>query len=309
MKILITGSTGQLGIELLNQIKKIEKKESLTIINPSKQDLDLKDSKNCEKYVEDISPDILINLAAYTAVDNAERDSESARKINAIALKSFANVLKNNGGHIIQISSDYVFSGVENKPYKTDHKRNPLGVYGKTKSEGESYLEEILKNTNQFTIIRTSWLVSPWRRNFVKTILKKLKEGKENESLKIVSDQIGCLTTAKSLASIIILILKRKINNDYLPSHLHWSSNGRSSWYDIATKIKEISESINLVNSKMGIMPIESIEYKSLCPRPKFSLLDTSLTKKTFGIKNNFWINDLEILLKEIKDINNFKRL
>ncbi len=305
MKILITGSTGQLGIELLNQLEKIEKEETLTIITPSKQDLDLKDSKNCEKYVKDISPDILINLAAYTAVDHAEREFASARKINGIALKSFSNVLKKNGGHIIHISSDYVFNGVDKKPYKTDHKRNPLGVYGKTKSEGESFIEEILNNTNQFTIIRTSWLVSPWRKNFVKTILKKLKEGTENESLKIVSDQIGCITTAKSLASLIILIIKRKIKNDYLPSHLHWCSNGKSSWYEIAVKIKEISESINLVSSKMDIIPIESIEYKSLCPRPKFSLLDTSLTKKFFGIKSNFWINDLEILLKEIKYINN----
>ena len=119
MKVLITGSTGQLGIELLSQLEKIEKKEYLKIINPSKHELDLKDSKNCEKYVEEISPDVLINLAAYTAVDQAEIEYESVRKINAIALKSFANILKKKGGHIIQISSDYVFNGAENKPYKT----------------------------------------------------------------------------------------------------------------------------------------------------------------------------------------------
>nr|WP_075440391.1 dTDP-4-dehydrorhamnose reductase [Prochlorococcus marinus] len=305
MKILITGSTGQLGIELLNQLERIKKKESLTIINPSKEDLDLTNSIKCEKYIEDINPDILINLAAFTAVDNAEIESESARQINALALRSFANVLKKNGGHIIQISTDYVFNGEENKPYQTFHKRNPLGVYGKTKSEGESFLEQILENTNQFTIIRTSWLVSPWRKNFVKTILKKLKEGKENESLKVVSDQIGCITTAKSLSNLIILIIERKIKNICLPSHLHWSSNGSASWYEIAVKIKEISNSINLFASRIDIKPIESFEYKSLCPRPKFSVLDTSLTTKTFGIKNDFWINDLEILLKEIKDINN----
>ena len=304
MRVLITGASGQLGTELLNQLKSFKNKESLTIATPPKKDLDLINPINCEKYVEDFCPDVLINLAAYTEVEKSEKDYENARKINAISLNSFANVLKKNGGHIIQISTDYVFNGKESKPYKTDHKRQPLGVYGKTKAEGEFFLEQILKNTNQFTIIRTSWLVSPWGKNFVKTILKKLEELKDNESLKIVSDQIGCITTANSLAKVILLVLEAKINNGYLPSHLHWSSNGATSWYEVALKVKEISNSINLINSKVDIKPIDSSEFKSLCQRPKFSLLETSFTTKTLGIKSNYWVDDLEILLKEIKNIN-----
>ncbi len=305
MKILITGSSGQLGTELLSQLEIFKKSNNLKIISPSKKELNFLDLQYCEDYVKDLAPDILINLAAYTAVDKAENDVSNAQKINALALKSFSDALKNCGGHIIQISTDYVFNGEQQTPYLTHHARDPLGIYGKTKAEGELFLERILNKSNQFTIIRTSWLVSPWGKNFVKTILKKLKEDKEN--LNVVSDQIGCITTAKNLANLIILLLKNKLDNKYLPSHLHWSSYGATNWYEIAKKIKEISASINLVNSKIIINPIKSIEYQTLCPRPKFSLLDSSYATKLLGIKNNFWINDLESLLKEIKELKEVK--
>ena len=163
------------------------------------------------------------------------------------------------------------------------------------------FLEDILSKTNQFTIIRTSWLVSPWGQNFVKTILKKLKENKE--TLNIVSDQIGCLTTAKNLALLIKILIEKKINNKLLPSHLHWSSSGETNWYEIALKIKEISNSINLVNSSIDILPVKTADYKTLCSRPKFSLLDTSLATKKLGIRSNFWWNDLDDLLNEIKNL------
>lgn len=302
MKILITGSTGQLGTELLKQLDILDKKE-INIFCPSRNKLDFTNSKKFEEYIKSVSPDIIINLAAFTAVDKAESSLDTARKVNALALKSLANFVKENGGHIIQISTDYVFNGEKNSPYKVNDERNPLGFYGKTKTEGEIYLEQILKKNSQFTIIRTSWLVSPWRNNFVKTILKKLKEGNEKNCLKIVSDQIGCITTAKSLSKLIVLVVEKKVKKESVPSHLHWSSAGESNWYEIALKIKEFSSSINLVNSKVIIKPIKSIEYKSPCPRPKYSLLDTSITTNSFKIKRNYWQDDLEILLKEIKRI------
>ena len=193
--------------------------------------------------------------------------------------------------------------GEQKFPYQTTAERDPLGIYGKTKAEGEYFLENFLNKTNQFTIIRTSWLVSPWGKNFVKTILKKLEENKEN--LNVVSDQIGCLTTAKNLAFLLRILIEKKMNKEVLPSHLHWSSDGKTSWYEIALKIKEISSYINLVNSKVNIQPIKTIEYKTLCPRPKFSLLDSSITKEKIGLESNFWWIDLEILLKEILTLKN----
>ena len=119
---------------------------------------------------------------------------------------------------------------------------------------------KILNETNQFTIIRTSWLVSPWRNNFVKTILKKLENDEKN--LNVVSDQVGCLTTARNLANLILILIRKKLYNKNLPSHLHWSSEGETNWYEIAKKIKEINLSINLCDSKTIINPIKSIEYK-----------------------------------------------
>tara|TARA_Y100001933_G_scaffold113836_1_gene113871 strand:+ start:1564 stop:2484 length:921 start_codon:yes stop_codon:yes gene_type:complete len=298
MRILITGSKGQLGTELMRQLNMNKGEKPLEIVTPSKNELNLLDLKNCEEYVKDLKPELLINLAAYTAVDKAENDINNARTINGLALKSFANAVKSYGGYIIQISSDYVFNGEQKFPYQTKDARDPLGIYGKTKAEGEYFLEEILYNTNQFTIVRTSWLVSPWGNNFVKTILKKLEENKEN--LYVISDQIGCLTTAKNLACLLRLLIEKKMNKEILPSHLHWSSDGKTSWYEIALKIKEISSHINLINSKVNIHPIKTTEYKTSCPRPKFSLLDSSITKEKIGIKSNFWWIDLEILLKEI---------
>ena len=180
--------------------------------------------------IQDLDPDILINLAAYTAVEKAEYNADYARKVNALSLKSFAKTIKEKGGHIIQISTDYVFNGEQNSPYKTSQPRKPLGIYGKTKCEGEIYLENILCNTNQFTIIRTSWLVGPWRSNFVKTILRKLKDSDDKESLKIVFDQVGCITTTESLVKVILLLINMKFHNEILPSHLHWCSAGEASW-------------------------------------------------------------------------------
>ena len=301
MKILITGSNGQLGIELLNQINLFNKKESFEIIKPLRNDLDLSDNEKCEDFVRKLAPDILINLAAYTAVEKAENNITYARKVNALSLKSFAKIIKEKGGHIIQVSTDYVFNGEQNYPYKTSQTRKPLGIYGKTKCEGEIYLENILFNTNQFTIIRTSWLVGPWRSNFVKTILTKLKDYDDKESLKIVSDQVGCITTTESLGKLILLLINKKIHNEVLPSHLHWCSDGEASWYQIALSIKKISRELNFINSERSIYPISSNEYKSSCPRPKYSVLDNKETEKLFNIKSNHWEKDLKKLIKKIK--------
>ena len=298
---MITGASGQLGIELLNQIELINKEREFEIIKPSRNDLDLSDPEKCRNYVKNLSPEVLINLAAYTSVEKAESNINEARNINALALKSFANALKETGGHIIQISTDYVFNGEQNYPYKIDDTRDPLGVYGKTKYEGEKFLENILKNKNQFTIIRTSWLVGPWRENFVKTILKKLKGKKDQKNLRIVSDQVGCITTTESLSKIILILIRKKSNNEKLPTHLHWCSSGKASWYQIALSIKKISEDLNFIKSEILLEPVSSKEYKSLCPRPKYSLLDNKETEKLLDIKSKPWEKDLEDIIGVIQ--------
>ena len=174
MKILITGSSGQLGRELLNQFSNYEDVNNHKIIAPTRQELNLEDEKDCEKFILDNSPDLIINLAAYTAVENAEKNIEEAFKINSLAPKAFAKAIKSKGGHIIQISSDYVFDGAQNKPYKENQKRNPISYYGYTKALGEELIAKNINNLEKATILRTSWLMGAKGTNFAIKILKLL---------------------------------------------------------------------------------------------------------------------------------------
>ena len=301
MKLLITGSSGQLGKEFLKQFKNSAEIGRFSIIAPTRKELDLKNTNFCEKYILDISPDLVLNFGAYTAVENAEKNIEDAFKINSEAPKSFAKGLKQTGGHLIHISTDYVFDGQNKIPYKIDHKKNPLGIYGKSKAEGEKNIENILNN-NQFSIVRTSWVVSQHGHNFVKTILNKLKEIDDSIILKIVSDQKGCLTTAKSLSKIIIDLIKKKSRYEILPSHLHWCCRGETNWFEIAKSIKKFSKELNIIDSKIKIVPIKSDEYNSLCTRPKYSVLDISKTENFLKIESKFWEQELKSLLIEINN-------
>ena len=306
MKILVTGSSGQLGIEFLNQIKNSKEINNHEIINPTRQELDLGDEKLCERFIIDNLPDLVINFAAYTAVENAEINIEDAFKINALAPKAFAKSIQKIGSHIIHISTDYVFDGKNNNPYKTNCKRNPLNIYGKSKAKGEEYIENILRR-NQFTIIRTSWLVSKYRNNFVKTILNKLKSKDNISILEIVSDQKGCITTSKSLSNLIINLIRKKSRNESMPTYLHWSSRGETNWFEIAKSIKSFAKELNIIESEKKIVPIKSNQYKGICLRPEFSLLNFSETEKIMKIKSRFWKEELKNLLIEIKnnELNN----
>ncbi len=300
MKILITGSSGQLGRELLNQFSNYEDVNNHKIIAPTRQELNLEDEKDCEKFILDNSPDLIINLAAYTAVENAEKNIEEAFKINSLAPKAFAKAIKSKGGHIIQISSDYVFDGENKFPYRSNATRNPLNVYGKSKAEGEEHLENLLKQ-NQYTIIRTSWLIGKYGNNFLKTMLNKMKSKDDSIVLKIVSDQKGCITSTKSLSNIIINLIKKKSSIDSLPTHLHWSSRGETNWYEVAKAIKKFGNELNIFDSNIKIVPINSMKFNEICPRPKYSLLNISETERFLKIESEFWELELKNLLIEFK--------
>ena len=144
-------------------------------------------------------------------------------------------------------------------------------------------------------------MLGPWRENFLKTILKKLKNEKDQKNLKIVSDQVGCITTTESLSEIILALIIKISNNENLPTHLHWCSSGQASWYQIALAIKKISEEINFIKSEISLEPVTSKEYKTLCPRPKYSLLDKRETEKLLNIKSNPWEKDLEDIIRKIQ--------
>ena len=291
MKVVLTGSNGQLGktISLL-------KPKDIELICLNKKDLDLKDNYSCYEMVSNLKPDWLINSAAYTAVDLAEENIKSAFEINFEAPKQFAKAIKKFGGNFLQISTDFVFDGNSNKPYVPSSKRNPINIYGRSKAAAEEIIEEILGNTTQSIILRTSWLMSPFNNNFASTISNLLKNKKK---LSIVEDQIGSPTSCASLANTIWRILNFSFSkkSTYFPKIMHWSNKGEVSWYQIAKYILEVSKEKKFILNNPIIKPIKTSDYKFKAIRPKYSVLDSSLSEKLLNLENISWENAIRDLM------------
>ncbi len=285
MRVLMTGSNGQLGKKLIQS-----KPNGIDLITPSRDDLNFEETESCFEFVLSFKPDWIINCAAYTNVDKAEKERDKAYKINAIAPQEFSKALIKTGGKILQISTDYVFDGKNITPYLTNDIKSPINYYGITKSKGEEKIEEILGFKNQAIILRTSWLMSEYGKNFLTTIIKLLNE---KEEIEIVSDQLGCPTSTKTLADVcwkIILNNKKifQLNREKVPI-FHYSDCGCASWYDVAASIKEFCIELNMFNKYANIKPILSKNYKTLTLRPNFSLLDNSKIRKYIDIPYIHW--------------------
>jgi len=275
--ILITGGNGQLGME----ISKLLPHAVVT----SKKDLDITNEKAVLDFVKSHSIDVIVNCAAYTAVDNAEDDIEQVTKVNAEAPLYLS---KSGVKKIIHISTDYVFDGKGYKPYNTEDKTNPLSVYGKTKLMGE---KAIYENTDIYAILRTSWLYSLNGKNFLKT-MRTLGETKE--SINVVCDQIGTPTFAGDLAEVIVNNIIPQLTKENSGIY-HFSNEGACSWYDFSM---EIMDQYRLKNCKVN--PILSSDYPTKATRPFYSVLDKSKIKNTFGIEISHWKKGLEKCLNQI---------
>ena len=300
MKILITGSSGQLGKALIKTSKNLLKKDNFELIHPPKNTLNLlSNNELLKEFINDIKPDWIINCAAYTAVDNAENEKELAYKINAEAPKSFAESLLINKGKLIQISTDFVFSGEQNLPYRPNQEINPQNIYGKSKGLGEKYILKILQDRSY--IIRTSWLYGPVGNNFLLTMLKLHEcKGIQNEVLKVVYDQISSATSTLSLAKLCWhLILE--VSNEHIPKIMHWSNLGVCSWYDFAYEIGEQALEKGILKKIAKVVPISSNEYPSLAKRPNYSLLDCRETINHLNFPSEHWKKELSFVLDEIK--------
>ena len=297
MKVLITGSQGQLGKELLKNIP-----HDIEVIAADRKTFNLLDLKNCREFIFDNKPDWIINAAAYTAVDLAEDEEEKAMLINGEAPTEIANTLKKTGGKLLQISTDFVFDGKSSSPYKVDDEPNPINIYGKSKLLGENGIKNILQENNQYIILRTSWVMGSEGNNFTKTMLRLLKI---KEKVSVVYDQIGCMTSSKYLSNICWLIIQKditkNINNQKI---LHWTDAGVSSWFDIATEIGDLSFKLNLLKNPAKVLPISSDNFPTRAKRPNFSLLDSSITKEILNIENKYWRYSLLEILQELKSKN-----
>lgn len=279
--ILVTGSYGQLG----NEIRILTEKEAdFKVFLTDVDTLDICDYPAVEKFVNDNKIDLILNCAAYTAVDKAEDNEEICRKVNAIAPYNLAKAAAKFNAAFIHISTDYVFDGTGCIPYTEDMPATGLSVYGKTKREGEIKIFEQLPSA---VVIRTAWLYSEFGNNFVKTMIKL---GNEREALGVVFDQIGTPTYALDLAGAMITVAKKIFaEGNNFGGIYHFTNEGVCSWYDFTVKIHEIA---GIKTCK--VRPIESKEYSAKAPRPSYSVLNKAKIKNTFGIEIPHWESSLK---------------
>tara|TARA_Y100001954_G_C15808897_1_gene604109 strand:+ start:1044 stop:1913 length:870 start_codon:yes stop_codon:yes gene_type:complete len=276
--ILVTGGNGQLGMELKSLLNY---DTDFNFIFTSSKELDITDHKRVKEYVMKEEIDMIINCAAYTSVDKAEKEQILADAINHLAVANLAQVAKDNNVNLIHISTDYVFDGLKNSPYVESDDTNPQTVYGKTKLKGELAIKNISPNDSM--IIRTSWLFSRFGNNFVNRIIEL---SKTNKKINVISDQIGSPTNAKDLARAILKILP-KIKNSNVEL-FHFSNKGSCSWYEFAKKTFKIN------NIKTLLIPVHSDNYKSTVNRPNYSVLSTSKIENKYKFDIPYWVDALK---------------
>lgn len=300
--ILITGANGQLGSELKFLLENEINSEALknaTVFFTDQGELDITDLKAVESYLKTYSISVIINCAAYTAVDKAQDEPELCEKVNSVAPGKLAKAAKANGALLVHISTDYVFEGNGPLPYKERDKRDPKSVYGATKVKGE---DSVINSGAQYVIIRTSWLYSQFGNNFVKTIHKL---SCEKPSLNVVFDQIGTPTYARDLAGAILEICSKYISQREINGGAkfpfgvyHYSNEGVCSWYDFALEISSYA------CKDCKIAPVTSELFPTKAKRPAYSVMDKSKIKLTFGLTIPHWRDSLQKYYKNI-GVNN----
>jgi len=285
--VLVTGSNGQLGSE----IKELSSEYRYNFFFTDRETLDITDKNAVAAFVEQNNINVIINCAAYTAVDKAEADETNADAINHLAVKQMAEISKEKNIQLIHISTDYVFDGKNYKPYNEEDTTNPNGVYGATKLAGEKAI--IALNPINAIIIRTSWVYSSFGANFVKTMLRL---GKEKESLGVIFDQVGTPTYARDLAKAILEILscRPELDSGSQVQIYHYSNEGVLSWYDFAKEIMRMAKLECVIN------PIETKEYPTPATRPHYSLLNKSKIKKEFNLSIPYWKDSLDECMKKM---------
>ena len=284
MKVVVTGKGGQLASEF----------EALKGFDPnwtflSEKDLDITNKSSVSSYFKSNPFDLVINCAAYTAVDKAEDEKELAFKVNAEGVNNLLEACERIGAKLIHYSTDYVFDGSSKKPYSELDTPNPKSVYGASKLKGEEYI--LASKEVESIILRTSWVYSTYGNNFVKTMIRL---GSEKEQLGIVADQIGSPTYAKDLAEDTLRVLD---NDNYQWSQgdlFHYSNNGSCSWFEFAQKIFE------LTNIDIQLNKLNTGDYPTKAIRPKYSLLDKSKFQDTFNIQIRDWKTSLLDMLHQV---------
>ncbi len=281
-KIIVVGATGQLGSEINMLSQHYPQYEFIFL---SETDLSILDFEAVRKVFEHQKPAFLINCAAYTAVDKAETDRETAFKVNTEAVSFMAALCNEYQTGFVHISTDYVFDGTSDVPYKPEDATNPQSVYGSTKLEGEKLAFE---NNPSTILIRTAWVYSEFGHNFVKTMIRLMNE---REEINVVNDQVGAPTYAADLADAILKIIS---SGNWVAGIYHFTNTGVISWYDFAVAIKEE------IKSNCRVNPISTSQYPTPAKRPAFSVLDTSKIETIYSIRMSHWRDSLKNCLAKL---------
>jgi dTDP-4-dehydrorhamnose reductase len=284
MKVLILGCNGQLGVALSDKAP-----DGTEVVGFDLPELDISKAAAVLDICRQASPDVVINAAAYTAVDQAESEPELSQAVNVVGPGNIAAAAIEVDARLIHISTDFVFDGEAAAPYKSDAETNPLSVYGRTKRDGEQVVLDAMPENA--IVVRTAWLYSKTGSNFVKTMLRLMQERNE---LSVVSDQMGTPTWADSLAKAVWAFASAP----QLSGVFHWTDGGQTTWYEFAVAIQEEALSLGLLDKGIPIHPITSAHYPTAAARPRYSVLSTSDTLAALNLHSTEWRVNLHHMLK-----------
>ena len=297
MRVLVTGgASGQLRHELVRTAP-IDVELVGTVGTDGGTRLDVTDAAAVAERVERLAPDVIVNAAAFTAVDRAESEPEAARALNVDGVRNLAEAALEHGARLVHVSTDFVFDGravrgdaASGPPYAEDAPTAPLGVYGATKRDGEKVVRAVLPESG--AVVRTSWVYSAHGANFVKTMLLLMNQ---RDEIGVVADQIGSPTWARSLAEALWRTVEVGASGT-----LHWSGAGAASWYDLAVAVLEEGRALGLVAGRPRVVPLRTEQYPTPAPRPASSLLETSRTREILGLAPVHWREELRAMLGEL---------
>ncbi len=289
--IVVTGGTGQLGLTLQALWPHSALAASYELLAFSSSELDITSADSISNALANTDVAAIVNAAAYTAVDAAEADSEQAHLINAAGATNLATWSAEHNVRLLHVSTDFVFNGKADSPYGPDSPVEPLGVYGTSKLAGERAIARIWPQRS--LVLRTSWLYSPYKNNFVKTMLRLMAE---RDALNVVSDQIGSPTSTQSLAQVIFAALASDVEQGIY----HWSDGAQISWYDFAVAIQEEGLAQGLLTKPITINPIPTSEYPTPATRPAYSVMDTLATQRDFACPAQSWRDELRNVIAQL---------